>query len=73
MIGSILTILVGIGLIVGSCFYLIPTAKKQVSGWTNFVNGFNGWVTTNWIWVLVILMVIVLGFIVLYIGLTQKK
>lgn len=72
LIISILSILIGIGTVVASFFYLIPKIKKTPTKFTTFIDKIISWISTNWIWCIVILLVILLIFIIVYIALAQK-
>lgn len=73
MAGSIISIILGVGLIVASMFYLVPTAQKKTTGWTKILDNTSGWIHDNWIWCLMILLAIILIFVVVYIALAQKR
>lgn len=73
MAGSIISMIIGVGIIVASMFYLIPTAQKKATGWTKVLDNTSGWIHDNWIWCLMILLAIILIFVVVYIALAQKK
>ena len=73
MVGSIITMLCGVGLIVASMFYLVPTAQKRTTGWTKILDNTGGWIHDNWIWCLMILLAIILIFVVVYIAIAQKN
>ena len=73
MVGSIITMLCGVGLIIASMFYLVPTAQKKATGWTKLLDNTTGWIHDNWIWCLMILLAIILIFVVVYIAITQNK
>ena len=72
LIISIISILLGLGLILSSFFYLIPKLKKSPNRYTNGLDKLGLWITNNWIWCLVILLTICLIFIIVYIALSQK-
>ncbi len=73
MAGSIISMIIGVGIIVASMFYLVPTAQKKATGWTKVLDNTSGWIHDNWIWCLMILLAIILIFVVVYIALAQKK
>lgn len=69
---SIISILLGLGIILSSFFYLIPKLKKSPNRYTNGLDKLGLWITNNWIWCLVILLTLCLIFIIVYIALSQK-
>ena len=73
MVGNIISIILGVGLIVASMFYLVPSAQKKTTGWIKFLDKTSGWIHDNWIWCLMILLAIILIFVVVYIALAQKR
>ncbi len=69
---SIISILIGVGMILASFFYLIPKIKKSPTKYTNGLDRLCQWIVNNWIWCIIILLILCLIFIIVYIVLSQK-
>ena len=63
-----------IGFITGTCFYVIPKyIQKKTNGWITFIDGIGPWFSKNWLWLLIVLIVILAAILTIYILLKRKK
>lgn len=73
VLGSFITLLFGIGIIIASFCYMIPKLKNKSTKFVNFIDAINNWLKINWIWAIVIVLVIALTCLIIFIAKIQQK
>lgn len=73
VLGSFIALLFGIGIIVASFCYMIPKLKNKSTKFVNFIDAINNWLKANWIWAIVIVLVIALACLIIFIAKIQQK